>query len=593
MNNKLIKGLVASAVFAALTGCGSDNDPKPEPKPEPVTCATADSCTKFTVLHTNDNHGRFWESKYGEYGMAARKTLIEEIRAEVAADGGESILLSGGDINTGVPESDLQDARPDFIGMNLIEYDAMAVGNHEFDNPLTVLEMQRKLANFPMLAANIYKKEVDEDGKETLTRYFEPYKIFDINGLKIAVVGFTTKDTAILGNPQFIGDLVFTDPAEEAKKVIEEIKASGEADFIFATTHMGHFADGQSGSNAPGDVALARALPAGDLAAIIGGHSQNPVCMSADYKTYDDAFKPGSDCRPDMQNGTYIMQAHEWGKYVGRADFEYFDGKLHLASYNLIPVNLKVKNDDGVRVLVGEEITPDATVREILRPYQEAGQAKLDEPIADTTAKLEGDRAVVRNQQTNLGHFIATAQKESQDADFAVMNSGGVRASIEGPTVTYRDVLTVQPFGNEVYKATMNGADVTKYLNTVAVKQVGSGAYAQLVGLEMTVDCTASTVDVTSIGGEDYAADTMYSFTIPSYNAAGGDGYPDLVSGTDFPSLKLVTTAGLVDEAVLKAYIEDKGKDGAIDISAYAPVAGQVQYTNTLDENAYGCKLPE
>ena len=89
-----------------------------------VTCETADSCTKFTVLHTNDNHGRFWENKYGEYGMAARKTLIEQIRAEVTANGGESILLSGGDINTGVPESDMLNAVPDFVGMNLLGYDA-------------------------------------------------------------------------------------------------------------------------------------------------------------------------------------------------------------------------------------------------------------------------------------------------------------------------------------------------------------------------------------------------------------------------------------------------------------------------------------
>ena len=130
MTNKLIKGLVATAVLAALAGCGSDNDDNKEVV-LPATCAEAgEACTIFTVLHTNDNHGRFFENKYGEYGMAARKTLIDQIRAEVESNGGETILLSGGDINTGVPESDLQDARPDFVGMNLIGYDAMAVGNH-------------------------------------------------------------------------------------------------------------------------------------------------------------------------------------------------------------------------------------------------------------------------------------------------------------------------------------------------------------------------------------------------------------------------------------------------------------------------------
>ncbi|MCV5837395.1 hypothetical protein OFN62_31140, partial [Escherichia coli] len=89
------------------------------------------------------------------------------------SSGGETILLSGGDINTGVPESDMQDAEPDFIGMNLLGYDAMAVGNHEFDNALDVLNKQIQWADFPMLAANIYKK--DTDGKVTDERYFAPY----------------------------------------------------------------------------------------------------------------------------------------------------------------------------------------------------------------------------------------------------------------------------------------------------------------------------------------------------------------------------------------------------------------------------------
>lgn len=95
-----------------------------------------DKTYKITVLHTNDHHGHFWRNEYGEYGLAAQKTLVDGIRKEVAAEGGSVLLLSGGDINTGVPESDLQDAEPDFRGMNLVGYDAMAIGNHEFDNQI-------------------------------------------------------------------------------------------------------------------------------------------------------------------------------------------------------------------------------------------------------------------------------------------------------------------------------------------------------------------------------------------------------------------------------------------------------------------------
>ncbi|MCS0196854.1 bifunctional UDP-sugar hydrolase/5'-nucleotidase UshA [Vibrio alginolyticus] len=507
---KFSKSLLVVAVGAALAGCGSDSDNSP------VTCETADSCTKFTVLHTNDNHGRFWHNSDGEYGMAARHTLIESIRAEVEAKGGETILLSGGDINTGVPESDMQDAVPDFVGMNLLGYDAMAVGNHEFDNSLDILDMQAELADFPMLAANIYKKDTNE-------RYFDPYKVFTINGLKIAVIGLTTQDTAKLVNPDNVSNIHFEDPQVEIKKVLKEIEENEKVDLVFATTHMGHYEDGKNGSEAPGDVKLARSLEEGQLNAIIGGHSQNPVCMEPGTNEYAD-FKPGDDCAPDQQKGTWIMQAHEWGKYVGRADFEYYDGKLHLANYALIPVNLLDENDE----VIGERIQQDATVKALLLPYQQQGQELLDEKISNTTGKLEGDRNVVRSQQTNLGHLLGEAYRtyKTVNADFGVMNSGGVRDSIQDGDITYRDVLKVQPFGNFVTKATMTGKEVKEYLDVVATKSAGSGAYAQLDNITLDVNCDANSVTITDINNKGFDLDATYTFSVISFSAAGGDNYP-------------------------------------------------------------------
>ncbi|MCS0046326.1 MULTISPECIES: bifunctional UDP-sugar hydrolase/5'-nucleotidase UshA [Vibrio diabolicus subgroup] len=507
---KFSKSLLVMAVGAALAGCGSDSDNSP------VTCETADSCTKFTVLHTNDNHGRFWHNSDGEYGMAARHTLIESIRAEVETKGGETILLSGGDINTGVPESDMQDAVPDFVGMNLLGYDAMAVGNHEFDNSLDILDMQAELADFPMLAANIYKKDTNE-------RYFDPYKVFTINGLKIAVIGLTTQDTAKLVNPDNVSNIHFEDPQVEIKKVLKEIEENEKVDLVFATTHMGHYQDGNNGSEAPGDVKLARSLEEGQLDAIIGGHSQNPVCMEPGTNEYAD-FKPGDDCAPDQQKGTWIMQAHEWGKYVGRADFEYYDGKLHLANYALIPVNLLDDNDE----VIGERIQQDATVKALLLPYQQQGQELLDEKISNTTGKLEGDRNVVRSQQTNLGHLLGEAYRtyKTVGADFGVMNSGGVRDSIQDGDITYRDVLTVQPFGNFVTKATMTGKEVKEYLDVVATKSAGSGAYAQLDNITLDVNCDAGSVTITDINNKGFDLDATYTFSVISFSAAGGDNYP-------------------------------------------------------------------
>jgi 5'-nucleotidase/UDP-sugar diphosphatase len=513
------------------------------------------------VLHTNDHHGRFWQNQYGEYGMAARKTLIDDIRAQVEAEGSSLLLLSGGDINTGVPESDLQDAEPDFKGMTKIGYDAMALGNHEFDNPLEVLFKQREWADFPMLSANIYDKAT---GK----RLFQPYQMFDKQGIKIAVIGLTTEDTAKIGNPEYIGGIDFRDPKEEAKKVIAELKKTEHPDLIIAVTHMGHYQNGEHGINAPGDVALARYLNEGDLDMIVGGHSQEPVCMEGP-NVVNGNFAPGDECKPDMQNGTYIVQAFEWGKYVGRADYEFRNGELNMVSYDLIPVNLKKKvkvNGESQRVIATTEIAENKEMLEFLRPYQEKGQAQLGAKVAESNGKLEGDRNVVRFQQTNLGRLIATAHMQRAKADFSVMNSGGVRDSIAAGDITYKDVLKVQPFANILTYVDMSGQEVLDYLNVVATKPVDSGAYAQFAGISMQVqDGQVSNV---FIGGKQLRLDDTYRFTVPSFNAAGGDGYPKITDRKGF------VNTGFVDAEVLKDYLE---ANSPIDVNKYAP-SGEIVY---------------
>ncbi|HCH4358340.1 TPA: bifunctional UDP-sugar hydrolase/5'-nucleotidase [Vibrio parahaemolyticus] len=557
MNQRLIiKTALSAAILASLAGCAS----------QPAHEWNADTTYKLTVLHTNDHHGRFWQNKHGEYGMAARKTLIDDLRDEIQAEGGSVLLLSGGDINTGVPESDLQDAEPDFKGMSKIGYDAMALGNHEFDNPLDVLFKQQDWANFPMLSANIYDKKT---GK----RLFQPYAMFNKQGIKIAVIGLTTEDTAKLGNPEFIGQVDFRDPKAEAKELIAELKKTENPDLIFAVTHMGHYENGNRGINAPGDVALARYLNEGDLDMIVGGHSQEPVCMEGP-NVIKKNFKPGDECQPDQQNGTYIVQAHEWGKYVGRADYEFRNGELSMVSYDLIPVNLKKKiNVDGQsqRVFVQDEITQDKAMLDFLRPFQEKGQSQLNVKIAESNGKLEGDRDVVRFQQTNLGRLIATAHMERAKADFAVMNSGGVRDSIEAGDITYKDVLTVQPFGNMVSYVDMSGQEVLDYLNIVATKPVDSGAYAQFAGISMRIE--NDKVTNVFIGNNQLRLDGRYRFTVPSYNASGGDGYPKIDTHPGY------VNTGFTDAEVLKDYLESHSP---IDVNEYAP-SGEVMYqTNNV-----------
>lgn len=521
-----------------------------------------DKTYNITILHTNDHHGHFWRNDYGEYGLAAQKTLVDNVRKEVTAKGGSVLVLSGGDINTGVPESDLQDAEPDFRGMNLIGYDAMAVGNHEFDNPLSVLRQQEKWAKFPFLSANIYQKSTNE-------RLFKPWAIFNRQEIKIAVIGLTTDDTAKIGNPEFFTDIEFRKPADEAKLVIQELQQTEKPDVIIAATHMGHYDNGEHGSNAPGDVELARSLPAGALTMIVGGHSQDPVCMASENKKQAD-YVPGTPCAPDQQNGIWIVQAHEWGKYVGRADFEFRNGEMKLVNYQLIPINLKKKitwdNGQSERVLYTPQIPENPQMLSLLSPFQHKGQAQLGVKIGSVTGRLEGDRSKVRFVQTNMGRLILSAQMVRTGADFAVMSGGGIRDSIEAGDITYKDVLKVQPFGNTLVYVDMTGQEVADYLKAVAQMKPDSGAYPQFANVSFTA--SGGALSDIKIKGEPLDMAKTYRMATLSFNATGGDGYPAIDKKPGY------VNTGFVDAEVLKQFVE---QNSPLDAGAFEP-KGEVNW---------------
>ena len=491
---------LATAALALMVSACSILPGKNSIGPDP------DQTYQFTVLHTNDNHGRFWHDRKQRYGMAARMTLVEQIRTEVTAKGGHVLLLSGGDINTGVPESDLQDAVPDFKGMNLLGYDAMAVGNHEFDNPRDVLMMQEDLAEFPFLSANI----IDETTGKPL---FTPYNTFEFDGLRIAVMGLTTDDTPKATNPENVAGLTFKKPVNAARELVPELEK--QADIIIATTHMGHYRDGNHGINAPGDVTLARQVDGIDL--IIGGHSQDPLF------------------EPDQQNDTWIVQAHEWGKYVGRADFEYHDGELKLISYELIPINHK---NSETRIPFNEEMMS------LLQPYQDKGQKLVAAKIGSVDQRLMGERKEVRFQPTNLGTLLTEAFMAKTDADFAIVNGGGIRASIEAGEITYKDALKVLPFGNTLTTTEMTGQQVLDYLNVVALKPENSGAFAHFSGVEMVI--TDGGVKNVEINDKPVDLNKIYTMAALSFSAGGGDNYPDI---SEYPGF---VDAGFLDADVLR-----------------------------------------
>ena len=466
---------------------------------------------KLTILHTNDHHGRFWPNKDGELGLAPRATLIKNLRDQVQKEGGHVLLIDAGDVNTGIPQSDMQEAEPDFKGMALLGYDVMALGNHEFDKPFATLLKQRDWAGFPFISANIYRKETNE-------RVFPSHIVKVLDDMKVTIFGLTTEDTPVKSSPINTAPFKFIPVVEEAKKLVPELRK--DTDVLIALTHIGHYENESNGADAPGDVTLARQVDGIDV--IVGGHTQKPLF------------------EPDIQNGTIIVQAHEWGKFVGKVDLEFLDGKLTLKSSKLIPVNLK---DSSVR------IEADPYVEAVLKPFKEKGDASLGVLLGTSETEFMGLSIVIRNGETNLGNLITKAYKEKMNADIGLSNSGGIRASVAPGNVTYETVLTVLPFGNQLALAELNGAELKTFLEAILFMMKGTGGFPQLSGVEITANTELKKITSFKVNGEELCLTKKYRLALPEFTASGGDKYPKIA----------FRKTGFVDADILKDFILARG----------------------------------
>ncbi len=509
---------------------------------------------KLTILHVNDTHGHAWA--FNEWrnpdigGFAAIGTLVKEIKQEVESKGGHVLFLHAGDFNTGVPESDLLLAIPDITALNMIGLDAVALGNHEFDRPRDVLELQMKTAKFPFLSANIVYKPIwyeeykiekgdslwklwEEKGKgmswEKFVEKFKefnkvddttlicgktykipvyrgekpfatPYVIKDFGDIKVAIIGVITEETKIL-EPIYVEDLEFIDAAKAVQKYVDELK--DKVDVIIVLSHLG-FGEPKGAYNT--SFSLAKKIKGVDV--IIDGHS------------HDKGIK--------TINGVTIVQAGYYTKWLGRLDLEVEKGKVNVLFWEAIPVNLKVykgKDESGKSIYeyVREEIKPDPMIQAALAGFKALGGRELDTVIGKTEILLDGERAHIRSRSTNLGNLVADAIRWKAKADIALTNGGGIRASLKPGAITIRDVLTVHPFGNTIYVMKLTGKQIMEILNYTATIQPGKGAWPQISGMTVKIK-DGKVVDV-KVNGEPLDPNKTYVFATNSYLAGGGDGY--------------------------------------------------------------------
>jgi 5'-nucleotidase/UDP-sugar diphosphatase len=261
----------------------------------------------------------------------------------------------------------------------------------------------------------------------------------------------------------------------------------------------------------------------------------------------NNAYVPGTPCAPDRQNGSWIVQAHEWGKYLGRADFVIDGGKVELLRYQLLPVNLQRRLPEGKREPYAEPVPEDAGLRALLQPFQEAGLGRLTVTVGIADGVLDGDRTHIRQRPTPLGVLVARAMMDRTGADLALINAGGIRTLLPAGVISYRDLLMVQPFSNTVGMVTLSGAELLDYLGAAARMTPGSGGFPHTAGLWWRIE--AGVVKEARVGGEPIDQARRYRLAINNFTAVGGDGYPKLSSHPGY------VDSGFNDAEVLRAYI--------------------------------------
>ena len=476
----------------------------------------------LTVIFTNDSHGMAWKfdepHNPGIGGLAAQKTLVDDIRAEVQGKGGNVLVLSAGDITLGDPRSNICENMPMVEGMNLVGYDAMTIGNHEFDFGFEAFRKMQEKAKFPFLSANMYK----EGGTEFVGKdYIE--KKFD-DGLKVAVLGLTTRETESISGQGLKGNLTMSDPVETAKIQVPILKKKN--DIVIVLSHLGFYDTDKSFDGYEGDNYLAKAVPGIDL--IVGGHTQRQL---------ESPVKIGD---------THIVQTEGLGKWVGRIDF-YFQGKkIVRTEYKLYPVNLKEKKDKGYKLL-GDEIKENKAMVDMLNGF------KCEFPtrqIGKIDRDLEGGN-IAREKEVELGDIITDIMREKTGAQVAFLNSGSIRQGLKKGAVTEKDLYGIFPFQDTLYTAELTGSEIQDVLDFFSEKGVGVAGFLQISGIEMKI-YKGMALDV-KIGGKKLDPKAKYKVAFNSFIANGGDGY------TMLKEIRSKKDTAYLLSSVLVDYMKAKG----------------------------------
>jgi 2',3'-cyclic-nucleotide 2'-phosphodiesterase (5'-nucleotidase family) len=447
--------------------------------PPPPRVSTADS-TLLRVLAITDFHGalapRTWDWSQGRPvgGAAALRRWLDSLAWSC---GCTTVRLDAGDEMTGTPLSGFNWGRATIEAFNALGIDAAAVGNHEFDWTVDTLRARIAEARYPFLSANL------TDTAGARPSWVEPVTVIARGAVRVAVIGLTTTETPTATRPDNVRHLRFGDPAAAIRAVLPQARAA--ADFVVVVAHEGAQCD-SAGCRGP-IIDVAGQLDSASVDLIVAGHRHRLV-----------------DTRV---NGIPIVQAGSSGSAIAVADFVRVGGtRVEVRTRLVTPYADAVRPDTGLaRLVAGLERRYDSITS---RPV-----ASLAVPLGRHGAEYA------------LGRLIADAQRTAARADVAIMNNGGIRTDLPAGTVTYGDLLQVQPFANRVVRLSVTGEQLLQALEHVVADSTPA---AHVSGIEVWYDPNARGRRITKTrlpNGRSVDRRRRYTLAVNDFVAAGGSGF--------------------------------------------------------------------
>ena len=386
---------------------------------------------QITILGTTDLHGNinpidYYTDKPDNRGFAKVATLIKRIRKEQP----NTLLIDSGDTIQGSPLESFHSRKnnvrtdPMMLVMSSLNYDAMAVGNHEYNFGLKVLEKARGEAKFPWLSGNTYEKG-------TGRTHYKPYIVKEVAGVKFGIVGLTTPGVPYWDNPPNYAGLEFREPVPEARKWVAMLRTQEKVDVVVIAMHMGLGEDLRTGEASSGQIpheneaiSIAKEVPGVDV--IFMGHTHRDV--------------------PSLYiNGVLLTQANHWGRHLARAD-------LYLQK---APTGWRVYAKSARTIPADDRVEPDPEVVKLAEPYDRQTQEWLERVVAQSPQDLTAEEA--RFRDTAILDLIQKVQLEAGKADVSMVASFNQQARIAKGPVTVRDVAELYVYENTLVVLEVTG----------------------------------------------------------------------------------------------------------------------------------------